>query len=442
MEKIQEKSEITIELNKVPIQWELDKGNLTFFGIDSALFWTDPSISNMLAPIVDELGMDLFRLLVAYSSSLGTEADYHAMISTLATNFKDGFLSWGKAVSAAGWGSFEILEYNPIDRQAVVIVKNPWELSTQKNLQGEKRWGAPFLQGKLIGIFSHAFKVPCWANDTCYFDAETPYVEIRIFQSGMTIMDELKKLRQKRMLDKERELTAMVDLRTIELQQAKDEIEKYSVTLEQKVEERTANLVDLNIQLEQEIKIRKNAEAKLEELNRELLELSFTDKLTGIANRRRFDTVLLTEWSRALRSRCSLCLIIGDVDWFKKYNDSYGHQAGDNCLQLVANVLQRNAKRVSDLVARYGGEEFALILPITDGEQAKSIVEKIIMDFRDLNIPHSLSEYGHVTMSFGIAVVVPRVDQTVELFLKAADDALYSAKKEGRNKCVMLNYDT
>ena len=144
---------------------------------------------------------------------------------------------------------------------------------------------------------------------------------------------------------------------------------------------------------------------------------------------------------RTLRSKYSLCLIIGDVDWFKKYNDSYGHQAGDNCLQSVANLLKRNAKRISDLVARYGGEEFALILPITNGEQATSIVEKMIMDFRDLNIPHSLSEYGHVTMSFGIAVVVPQEDQTVELFLKTADNALYSAKKGGRNKCVMLNYD-
>ena len=144
---------------------------------------------------------------------------------------------------------------------------------------------------------------------------------------------------------------------------------------------------------------------------------------------------------RTLRSKCSLCLIIGDVDWFKKYNDSYGHQAGDNCLQSVAKLLKRNDKRISDLVARYGGEEFALILPITNGEQATSIVEKMIMDFRDLNIPHSLSEYGHVTMSFGIAVVVPQEDQTVELFLKTADNALYPAKKGGRNKCVMLNYD-
>ncbi|MGD9970129.1 MAG: diguanylate cyclase [Sulfuricurvum sp.] len=441
MKNIQENSEIHIELNNASIQWDLEKGNLTFFGMDSALFWTDPSLSNMLAPIVEEVGIDLFRLLVAHSSSLGTEADYHAMISTLATNFQDGFLAWGKAVSVAGWGSFEIREYNPTDRQSVVIVKNPWELSTQKNLPPEKRWGAPFLQGKLIGIFTHAFKVPCWASDTCYFDTETPYVEISIFQSAVTIMDELKTLRHKRMMEKERELTALVDQRTIELQQAKDKIEQYSLTLEQKVEERTANLVNLNIQLEQEIKIRKDAEAKLADLNRELLELSFTDKLTGIANRRRFDTVLLTEWGRALRSHCSLCLIIGDVDWFKKYNDNYGHQAGDNCLQSVARLLTRNAKRVSDLVARYGGEEFALILPITSGEQAASMVEKMIIDFRDLAIPHSLSEYGYVTMSFGIAVVIPRENQSLEQFLKTADDALYSAKKEGRNKFIMLHYD-
>lgn len=271
---------INIEINKAPIQWDLSNGNLKFFGIDSALFWTDPSISNMLTPIVNELGTDLFRLLVAHSSSIGTEEDYNAMISTLANNFRDGFLAWGRAVSAAGWGSFEIVEYNPEYKQATIVVRNPWELSTQKKLQRDKRWGAPFLQGKLIGIFSHAFNVPCWAHDTCYFDTETPHVEIKIFQSTVTIMDELKKLRHARRIDKERELAAMVDLRTIELQQAKNEIEKYSVTLEQKVEERTANLVKLNIQLEQEIRTRKNAEKKLEGLNQELLELSFTDKLT------------------------------------------------------------------------------------------------------------------------------------------------------------------
>lgn len=148
-----------------------------------------------------------------------------------------------------------------------------------------------------------------------------------------------------------------------------------------------------------------------------------------------------TEWSRALRSKCPLCLAIGDVDWFKKYNDNYGHQAGDNCLRSVAQLLKINAKQVSDLVARYGGEEFALILPITNGEQAINIIEKIILGFRDINIPHSLSEYGYVTMSFGIAVATPQDNQSADQFLIAADEALYSAKKEGRNKYAIRHYN-
>ena len=94
-----------VEINNIPICWDLEKGMLSFFGIESALFWTDPSLVNTLTPIVEELGKDLFRLLVAYSSSLGTEEDYHAMISTLGNNFQEGFLAWGQGVSAAGWGA-------------------------------------------------------------------------------------------------------------------------------------------------------------------------------------------------------------------------------------------------------------------------------------------------------------------------------------------------
>jgi diguanylate cyclase (GGDEF)-like protein len=440
MKQSQKNAPIDIELNKVPIQWDLDEGKLTFFGIDSALFWTAPSLSNMLAPIAEELGTDLFRLLIAHSSSLGTEEDYNAMISNFSTNFRDGFLAWGNAVSVAGWGSFEIVEYNPTERQSTVIVKNPWELSSQKDIHPENRWGAPFLQGKLIGIFSQAFQVPCWAIDTCYFDAETPYVEINIFQSSMTIVNELNHLRHKRTLDRERELITLVERRTIELQEAKDKLQEHSAMLEHTVAERTAKLVTLNRQLEEEINIRKNTEKKLATLNQELLALSLTDTLTGIANRRQFDTVLLAEWNRAIRLKSTLCLILADVDWFKTYNDIYGHQEGDYCLQSIAKLLTSIATRSTDLVARYGGEEFAIILPITHGEKACGLVEKIIMGLRNLNLPHSLSGYGYVTMSFGIVALVPREGQTVESFFKVADDALYSAKKSGRNKYVMLNY--
>ncbi len=255
-----------VELHKVPIRWDLENGTLSFFGIDSALFWTDPSLVNMLAPIAEEVGNDLFRLLVAHSSSLGTKEDYHAMISTLGDSFEEGFLAWGRAVSGAGWGSFEMPEYNLNKKQATVIVHNSWEISAQRHLPPEKRWGSPFLQGKIIGIFSHAFGIPCWANDICYYDSADPYTEIKIFPSTKTIKDELKKLRYERMLSSERDLAAKVDLKTVELQQAKNEIEQHSRTLEKKIAERTADLVKANRQLENEIETRKEAEAKKEML--------------------------------------------------------------------------------------------------------------------------------------------------------------------------------
>lgn len=431
--------EYTVEINQIPIHWDLNKGVMTFYGIDSALFWIDPSISNMLVPIVEELGKDLFRLLVAHSSSIGTEEDYHAMISSLSNNFEEGFLAWGQGVSSAGWGCFELEDYKPSEKIAIVINKNSWEISVQRNILPEKRWGAPFLQGKLIGIFSHAFGIPCWANDICHFDSENPYTKVEIFPSETTIENELKKLRNERILGRERSLAAIVDIKTTELQHAKDEIKQYSISLEKKVLERTIELENLNKQLWKEIEARKDTEKELEKLNSELLAISITDKLTGTANRRHFDNVILTEWNRAKRTGFPVALIIGDVDWFKLYNDTYGHQSGDECLKLVARVLNNSAKRTSDLVARYGGEEFAIILPITNQEQAINIAENMIKGFRDLNLPHSKSKYGYVTISLGIAVMAPEPEQIVDILIKAADDALYLAKDKGRNQYSLFN---
>ena len=255
-----------VELHRVPIVWDLDCGNVSFFGIDSALFWTDPSLVRMLLPLVGEVGKDLFRLLVAHSSSIGTEEDYHAMISTLGNHFEEGFLAWGQGVSSAGWGTFEMPTYNQADKRATVIVRNTWEISMQRNLPPEERWGAPFLQGKIIGIFNHAFGTHCWANDECHYDAKIPYTEFNIFPSGTTIQDELEKLRHERMLASERALVAEVEQKTAELKHAKLEVEAYSKTLEKKVAERTAELMSINEQLQNEIKIRKEAEVKKEML--------------------------------------------------------------------------------------------------------------------------------------------------------------------------------
>jgi hypothetical protein len=263
---LEENKNFEIELNKVPINWDLDNGILSFFGLDSALFWTDPSLVHMLAPLAGEIGTDLFRLLIAHSSSLGTKEDYHNMVSTLGDNFKEGFLAWGRAVSAAGWGTFEMPEYYPDHNLATVIVHNSWEIRAQRHLPTDKRWGAPFILGKIIGIFGHAFGQRCWANDICNYESAAPHVELNIFPAEKTIRKELSKLRYERMVAREQELANEINERTSELHKAKNKIEEYSRTLEQKVAKRTADLLRANKKLQVEIEIRKEAERKKEML--------------------------------------------------------------------------------------------------------------------------------------------------------------------------------
>lgn len=176
---------------------------------------------------------------------------------------------------------------------------------------------------------------------------------------------------------------------------------------------------------------------QLEEANRKLNELSLTDGLTGLANRRSFQEALQTEWRRAMRNRHFLTLILADIDSFKQFNDTYGHVAGDDCLVQIAKVIKSPLMRSSDLVARYGGEEFAILLPDTDLKGGEHLAEEIRREVEQLEIDHENSATGaHVTMSFGVASVVPRLD-LVELDLVcAADKALYAAKEDGRNQVL------
>lgn len=179
--------------------------------------------------------------------------------------------------------------------------------------------------------------------------------------------------------------------------------------------------------------------AELSILNRKLEALSMTDGLTGIANRRHFDEVLAREWDRALRLDQPLALAILDVDWFKKYNDHYGHQEGDDCLRSVASILATNVCRTGDLVARYGGEEFVFIAPATDGDNALNMAKKVCETLQALTLPHEMSEFGCVTFSIGVAAIIPNKEDTSDRLVKAADDALYHAKAQGRNRAVLAN---
>lgn len=173
----------------------------------------------------------------------------------------------------------------------------------------------------------------------------------------------------------------------------------------------------------------------LAEANMELEKLSSLDGLTGIANRRRFDETLKKEWARGMRNGNTLSLIMIDIDFFKLYNDHYGHQGGDDCLKTVASVLAGKLHRESDILARYGGEEFSAILPETDIDGAVIIAEQMRTAIEELKIPHSKSKVGdHVSISLGAAMMIPERDTEPDALIALADQALYKAKKNGRNR--------
>lgn len=184
------------------------------------------------------------------------------------------------------------------------------------------------------------------------------------------------------------------------------------------------------------------SQRQLREANLALEKLSSLDGLTGIANRRQFDKMLAKEWNRAMRNRSPLSLLMLDVDFFKLYNDTYGHQKGDSCLKFMAQVLKDNEKRPADLAARYGGEEFAVILPETDSKGAKEIALTILEMIRAAAIPHKSSTVCKcLTASIGCStMIVGRQDQA-ETLISLADHALYQAKGQGRNQVVVLNQE-
>lgn len=175
---------------------------------------------------------------------------------------------------------------------------------------------------------------------------------------------------------------------------------------------------------------------ELQKSNLELEKLSRTDGLTGLLNRRYFDERLKVEWNRLQRSNGVLSLIIGDIDYFKKYNDHYGHVQGDLCLQWVAQKFMGSVGRMSDVPARYGGEEFVILMPDTDLDGAKEVAERILSSLAKENIPHKQSLFGHVTMSLGVAEFFPSQDQKPDEAVKKADALLYRAKEQGRAQVV------
>ena len=174
----------------------------------------------------------------------------------------------------------------------------------------------------------------------------------------------------------------------------------------------------------------------LELANQKLEALSATDGLTGIANRRRFDEALHTELRRAARSHQTLALLMLDVDYFKNYNDRYGHLAGDECLRKIAHILSEHSRRATDIAARYGGEEFAIILVDSSSERAVQLAQHILTSINALHMIHAASTFGYVTCSIGVTAVAVDDNTSAESLLRMADAAMYLAKSQGRNQVV------
>lgn len=213
------------------------------------------------------------------------------------------------------------------------------------------------------------------------------------------------------------------------VQEGQDEL----TVLSQKFHDMSRTIQQEHEQLEQRVSERTRA---LEAANLQLALLSTTDALTGIANRRRFDEVLASEWSRAARLGQPLALGMIDIDWFKKYNDHYGHQAGDECLRRAAGAFASCILRTGDLLARYGGEEFVFIAPATDAQDALHIARHLCHALNTLALPHALSCYGSVTASIGVAAMIPTEFEGPDDLLMAADQAMYRAKAQGRNQAA------
>lgn len=174
-------------------------------------------------------------------------------------------------------------------------------------------------------------------------------------------------------------------------------------------------------------------------LNVQLKKASSTDHLTMLANRRRFNEHLCAEWARAKRAQHPISMIIIDIDYFKEYNDHYGHLQGDECLKAVAEVLKRVVLRSTDIIARFGGDEMIIVLYDTNAQGAKQVAELIIDALEHKNITHAHSPYGRVTLSMGIAACIPQMHESETTLLDSADQALYEVKQKGRNNFAIAD---
>jgi diguanylate cyclase (GGDEF)-like protein len=376
--------------------WDFEKGYFKCFGTEQIIISTDPDLKDMLAPIADELGIDLFRLIVANSSIRSTNKDYKEIISPASKSFSDGFATWSQIAALTGWGSIELTEYEPDNCHAVIIINNPWELRLQQNLPKYKHWGCPFLLGKMIGIFEQALGQNCWASDACEFlEDGTSQVILTIYASVKTTYSELEKCRQR-------------------------QTSKHEKQLESEIEEKTI---------------------KLQKSNSILKNITHLDFLTNLKNRRCLEEKLLEIKDNKTWQMHTLMFV--DLDQFKVINDTCGHLAGDRLLSIVGERLSYCIKEQfadeESSVYRYGGDEFAVLL---NGINQKNTIElaKSINDIISNILFKWESKFYEVNCSIGIAQL-DKIQAGVDNAIITADNACYQAKKNGRNQYYLAEQD-
>ena len=211
-------------------------------------------------------------------------------------------------------------------------------------------------------------------------------------------------------------------------------IARLNQRLNQQLSQQTQQLLAENAKLQREVQDRQKALLDLQDSILQLQHLVTLDELTGVANRRQFDRLLAQEWRRCCREKQCLSLILCDVDFFKAYNDTYGHVEGDFCLRTIAQTLAQAVRRAGDVVARYGGEEFAVILPNTEHQGAIDVASRIHQAIAQLQLPHTHSQISdRVTLSMGLVSQFPVLDLLPSVAIVRADRQLYAAKAKGRN---------